>query len=93
MHSQASYGIEENKMHHEPCAPNEIFVGNTKHISGIETHLTGLTTARLGKVAFDLNVKSLPSSYMLPMFVGRSEANRYDQIMDARLSAVRGGRK
>lgn len=66
--------------------PDEIFVGNTKTEIGIPKYLQGLTTARLGKIALDLDGNELDPSYMRPLFINRNEADRYDRIMTARLS-------
>lgn len=64
---------------------DEVFVGNTA--TGIGDHLASLKTVRLGDVALDVDGNRLPSVHR-PIFIGRSEADAYDRIMMARLSAI-----
>jgi hypothetical protein len=60
---------------------DEVFVGNTKTKNGVHEHLSGLTTARLGEQALDIEGKKIEPEYMRPLFVGRAEADAYDRIM------------
>lgn len=67
--------------HHEPCGPNEVFVGNTNRESGSLKYLSGrMKTARLGNLAFCLEGKPLPLEFA-PLFIGRAEEQLYDSIM------------
>jgi len=78
--------------YHPEQTADEVFVGNTRSVSGIPSHLSGLKTARLGRVAYDLDGKKIANDYMLPLLIGKEEAAQYDRIMMARLSAAsRGG--
>ena len=71
--------------HHEPCGPQEIFLGNTIRDGGSMTYLAGrLKTVRLGKIAFCIEGKRLPSDYA-PIFLHRSEEKLYDLIMIERM--------
>jgi len=69
---------------HEACEANEIWVGNTPthglHYQSLKS--MGLKTLRLGKVAFDIDGKPLAESEgYSPVFINRSEADRYNEIM------------
>jgi hypothetical protein len=50
----------------------------------VDKHLRGLTTARLGEQALDIEGKKIAPEYMRPLFVGRTEADAYDRIMTRR---------
>lgn len=66
---------------------NEFFTGNVRATAGIPGHLAGLQTARLGEKALDIEGHPLPG--YLPLFIGRSEAGAYDEIMMRRFRAGR----
>jgi hypothetical protein len=87
--SISAFGAEKQMSGH--CTgkrDDEVFVGNTDTTLG--EHLASLKTIRLGEVALDVNGNRLPPRYR-PIFVGRSEADAYDRIMMARLSAINRG--
>lgn len=70
--------------HHEPCDPQEVFLGN-HHRSRDDERIKsladkGLKTLRRGRQAYDIEGKVLPSDYV-PLFLNRSEEPRYDAIM------------
>lgn len=67
--------------HYTGARADEVFVGNTQTKDGVPEHLRGLTTARLGDQALDIERKKIDPEYMRPMFVGRAEADAYDRIM------------
>lgn len=67
----------------------EIFVGNTQAQLGVPAYLKSLKTARVGKQAYDIHNVPLSLTYMLPLFIGKSDEDQYDRIMVARLQAVR----
>lgn len=60
---------------------DEIFVGNVPTEEGLQPHLQGLRTARIGELALDIDGNKLDPNYMRPLFIGRSEADAYDEIM------------
>lgn len=68
--------------HHEACGPQEVFLGNTGRHSGRfeELRRKGLKTIRMGNQALDIEGKKLPN-YYAPLFLSRSEENKYDAIM------------
>ncbi len=71
--------------YHEACNPQEVFLGNTTVEGGSMTYLAGrLKTVRLGKVAYCIEGKRLPSDYA-PVFLNRSESGLYDAIMIQRI--------
>lgn len=70
--------------HYVGALGNEIFVGNTKTKDGLPEYLIGLQTVRLGEQALDIDGKEIAPSYMLPLFVSRTELVKYNQIMDKR---------
>lgn len=69
-------------MAHPECAPNEIFVGNTNR--GAERleffKSKGLTSVRLGKVAYCIGGKPLPGTYS-PIIIPRAQADLHNDIM------------
>lgn len=70
-------------IYHPETNDNEICVGNTSvqdHVE-IKSYLSELETARVGDQAFDIHGKKIPIDQMRPLFVGKSEANKYDRIM------------
>lgn len=69
-------------VHHEPCGKNEIWVGNTHRAEARIKFFSdkGLKTTRLGKQAFDIYGKPLPSNY-LPIFIDRNESGHHNAIM------------
>lgn len=67
--------------HFTGAKPNDVFVGNTETKNGVPEHLRGLTTARLGEQALDIDGKKIEPEYMRPLFIGRAEADAYDRIM------------
>ncbi|MEZ2132724.1 MULTISPECIES: hypothetical protein [unclassified Sinorhizobium] len=68
--------------HHNECAANEIWVGNTHR--GAERldffKSKGLTSVRLGKVAYDIDGKVLPGTYS-PIIIQRAQADLHNDIM------------
>jgi hypothetical protein len=74
---------------HPECHKNEVFIGNTDE--PIPPHLAGIRTLRLGTVAYDLDGKRLPKHYR-PMLVDRGDDyEKYNSVMEARLSRIRQG--
>ncbi len=72
--------------HHEPCGPQEVFLGNTEREGGSMTYLAGrFGTVRLGNKAFDIEGKPLPKHYA-PIFIHRSEEQAYSDYMMAKTS-------
>ena len=67
---------------HNEAAADEIFVGNTQRNSGRLEWLkaVGVRTARLGKIANDIDGNKLPE-YYAPIFINRSDAERYNDVM------------
>lgn len=74
--------------HYTGARPDEVFVGNTQTRDGVPEHLRGLTTARLGDQALDIEGKKIAPEYMRPLFIGRTEADTYDRIMMRRTFPV-----
>jgi hypothetical protein len=68
---------------------DEIFVGNTRLDKGIPDYLSCLKTVRLGDQALDIYGRELDPSYMLPVFIGRSESDKYEQIMAHQTALIR----
>jgi hypothetical protein len=60
---------------------DEVFVGNVPAKTGVPEYLTSLRTARLGEKALDIEGRPLSPEHMLPLFIGRTEADAYDRIM------------
>lgn len=75
--------------HYTGAKADEVFVGNVRATAGIPAHVAGLRTVRLGQKALD--IEGRPLHGYLPLFVGRSEADAYDQIMERRLRARASG--
>lgn len=70
--------------HHEPCGPQEVFLGNTERYGGSMTYLPSrFRTARLGSQAFDIEGKPLSAHYA-PIFIHRSEEQAYSDYMMAK---------
>jgi len=67
---------------------DEIFVGNTNISCFPKSYLKVLKTARLGDQAYDINDKPIPKDYMRPLFIGHSEYDAYNKIMDERFKAI-----
>lgn len=67
--------------HYIGARSDEVFVGNTCARKGVPEYLRGLRTARLGEQALDIEGNKIDPSYMLPLFVGKSEEGEYDSIM------------
>lgn len=67
---------------HNECAANEIWVGNTDRGQGrLEFYKSkGLTSVRLGKVAYCIEGKPLPSNYS-PIIIQRAQADLHNDIM------------
>lgn len=73
--------------HHERCAANEVFLGNTERVGGSMGYLSErLRTVRLGQRALCIEGKQLPNIYA-PLFICRSEQPAYDAIMLERFRA------
>lgn len=69
--------------HHEPCGPQEVYLGNTQRHNGMDYLGGRFKTARFGEKAFDLDGKLLPKNYA-PLFIHRSEVQAYNDFMMAR---------
>lgn len=67
--------------HYTGAKPDEVFVSNTDTKNGVPEYLRGLTTARLGEQALDIEGKKIEPEYMRPLFIGCAEADAYDRIM------------
>lgn len=69
-------------MHHEPIATTEKFVGNTQEGDAriAWLHARGVTSARLGIVAYDIDGKKLPG-WCLPVIIARADEMKYDAAM------------
>lgn len=67
--------------HYIGAKTDEVFVGNTETKNGVPEHLRGLSTARLGEQALDIEGTKIDPAYMRPLFVGKSEADAYHRIM------------
>lgn len=66
---------------HEPCAPHEIFVGNTRREGGSFPYLASkLRSVRLGSLAYCIEGKALPSEYA-PIFIHRNEMDAHHAAM------------
>lgn len=62
---------------------NEVFLGNTNKIKNFPPpHLSSLKTIRLGKQAYYIDGTKISTDYCLPIFIDKSEYDRYNQIMD-----------
>ena len=81
-------GQEERMKRHPEQTTAEHWVGN---ISGSELpeHVRPLSSARLGKIAYDIDGKPLDPQYHRPLFIGDADYQRYDQIMMAGFNAIR----
>lgn len=71
-------------MYHPECQKNEEWVGN--NCGDIPEYLKHLKTARLGEQSFDIHGKKIPSEYYRPLFIGKSEYDEYDRIMNSKLT-------
>lgn len=70
----------------------EVFLGNTKTSKGIPADLAAFKSARMGVQAYSIDGHKLTAAdAMAPLFIGRHEADAYDRVQMARLSAIRGG--
>lgn len=69
----------------------EIYLGNVAPSWWTPSRLADFRTLRLGTVAYDLNGKALsPDHGIVPLFIDRSELDRYDEIETANLREIRG---
>ena len=68
---------------HPEQASSEEFVGNThKGESAVELlHKNGITTARLGEQAYDIEGKKLPKEIYRPIIIGREHSGKYSDFM------------
>lgn len=68
----------------------EVFLGNTTLARGIPPDLASFKSARMGVQAFSIDGHKLTAAdAMAPLFIGRREADAYDRVQMARLSAIR----
>lgn len=60
---------------------NEVWVGNTTRDRDLDVlKRAGVTSARLGGIALDIEGKKLPSNYA-PLIISRSQEMLYDDYM------------
>ncbi|MDR1937991.1 MAG: hypothetical protein LBQ73_05790 [Tannerellaceae bacterium] len=67
----------------------EVFLGNTyakTWTESYEKHFKSLRTIRLGQQAYSIDGEKLSPDYVLPLFIHKSEFEKYDKIQCARLS-------
>jgi len=69
--------------YHPETSKDEEFIGNThKGESAIALlHQQGVRTARLGRQAYDIDGKKLPTDIYQPVIINISESNRYSDVM------------
>lgn len=73
---------------------NEMFLGNTSKFESFPpAHLKELKTIRLGKHAYDINGNELTPDECRPIFIHKSEYNRYNAIMEQRVRDARNGKR
>jgi hypothetical protein len=70
-------------LNHPEQSSSEEFVGNThRGESAVEfLHKNGITTARLGEQAYDIDGKKLPKEIFRPIIIGREHSKKYDDVM------------
>jgi hypothetical protein len=70
-------------LNHPETRSNEEFIGNTHR--GQATidfmHKNGITSARLGEQAYDIDGKKLPKEIFRPIIIGREHSKKYDDVM------------
>lgn len=77
---------------HPELKEKETFVGNHKG-EQLPEHLKQLESARLGKIAYDIDGNVLNERHGLhPLFIGDGDYKAYDRIMMTRFNAIKGGR-
>ena len=82
--SQASAAIRL----HEPCGASEVFCGNTNYTRDDSErfirwlHLNGVTSARLGVVAYDMDGDVLGPPYR-PLFISKAQESVYSTLRHA----------
>ena len=70
-------------VNHPEQSQSEEFIGNT-HKGGAAVeflHKHGITTARLGEQAYDIDGKKLPTEIYRPVIIGREHSKKYDDVM------------
>ena len=69
--------------HHEPPRKGERWVGNTNRAAErmAELKAAGITSARLGKQAFDIDGKPISPLQYKPVFISNLQAAKYNDYM------------
>lgn len=77
---------------HADKKEDEIWIGNINVWDWPRPYWSTLKTVRLGKQAYDIHGKPIPTDYCLPIFIHKSEHEAYDKIMVDRINKIREGR-
>jgi hypothetical protein len=80
-------------LYHPDTRPDEQFVGNHVTWQTFLAEIAALPTLRLGAIAYDLDGKKISPNYMRPVFIGKSDYDRYDKAMQAELSRIHNRQK
>ena len=64
---------------------DEVFLGNTQLAHWKPEYYNELKTIRIGEQALELSGKEIDRDYMRPLFIGKSEFEKYNKIMQGRL--------
>jgi len=77
-----------NNYYHPEKKETEIFIANTRQLD-IPKKFRHLKTIRLGRQAYCINGSKLSPTYMLPMFVGKSDYNELNRIWQDKIDSKR----
>lgn len=77
---------ETTMSHHEKCAADEMFVGNTMG-NTVKSHLREVESVRIGKVAYDIHGRIMRDDLYFPVFINKRDAGKYDRIMTGRMES------
>lgn len=68
---------------HKECSAKEVWVGNTSSQGDVIARLNaaGISSARLGNVAYDIEGKPIDRNYMAPLILARADEIRYHEYM------------
>lgn len=74
---------------HADKKEDEIWIGNIRVWEWPGPYLSSLKTIRLGKQAYDIHGKLIPTDYCLPIFIHKSEYDAYNKIMEDEIRKIR----
>ena len=80
-------------MEHEKCSNSECFIGNTSEVDRRKRELSSIKSLRIGTTAYDIHGMRILNSECKPMFIDKTDMNKYDNIMMTSMRNIRRGVK